>query len=72
MTENIDINDKQIKVVLKQYGAILQYRSITNGAFGFIDKEGSKEINKYISIDEVKYDTKITDFAMGNLKEYVL
>jgi hypothetical protein len=57
-TENIEINDKEIKVVLKQYGAILQYRSITNGAFGFIDKKGSKEINKYISKNEVKYDKK--------------
>jgi len=55
-TENIEINDKQIKVVLKQYGAILQYRSIINGAFGFLDKNGDKGINKYINLKEVKYD----------------
>lgn len=54
--DSMDINDNGIKLILKPYGAILQYRSIINGAFGFLDKEGSKEINKHISLDEVKYD----------------
>ncbi|MEA5096582.1 MAG: DUF4179 domain-containing protein [Sedimentibacter saalensis] len=55
-TENIEIDDNQIRVILKPYGAILQYRSIINGAFGFLDKNGSKDINKYINLKEVKYD----------------
>jgi hypothetical protein len=55
-TESIEIDENQIKVTLKPYGAILQYRSIINGAFGFIDKNGDKKINKYINLKEVKYD----------------
>ncbi|MEL7648696.1 MAG: DUF4179 domain-containing protein [Sedimentibacter sp.] len=55
-TESIEIDDNQIKVTLKPYGAILQYRSIINGAFGFLDKNGSKGIGKYINLKEVKYD----------------
>lgn len=62
-TENIEIDDNQIRVILKPYGAILQYRSIINGAFGFLDKNGSKDINKYINLKEVKYD-KQTGYAV--------
>jgi len=54
--ESIEIDDTQIKVTLKPYGALLQYRSIINGAFGFLDKNGDKRINKYINLKEVKYD----------------
>ena len=54
--EDMDIDGNEIKIILNPYGAILQYRSIINGSFGFVDKEGSKNINKYISIKEVRYD----------------
>ncbi len=56
MTESLEIDDNHLKLTLKQYGAILQYRSIINGAFGFLDKSGSKNINKYINSNGVKYD----------------
>ena len=54
--ERMDIDSNEIKIILNPYGAILQYRSIINGAFGFVDKEGCKDINKYITIKEVRYD----------------
>ncbi|NYB72739.1 DUF4179 domain-containing protein [Sedimentibacter hydroxybenzoicus DSM 7310] len=42
MVESIEFGSERAKIILKPYGAVLQYRSIINGAFGFLDKEGSK------------------------------
>jgi|GEM_PF-2335352 len=56
ITESLEVDEKQLKLTLKQHGAILQYRSIINGAFGLLDKTGSKNINKYINLNGVKYD----------------
>ena len=56
---------------------ILQYRSIINGAFGFLDKGGSKEINKLITLEEVKYDKStgnatITGYLNDNTSDKLL
>ena len=75
--DNIDINENEIKIILKPYGVILQYRSIINGAFGFLDKGGSKEINKLITLEEVKYDKStgnatITGYLNDNTSDKLL
>ena len=52
--ENIEFNKEETKITLKPYGAVLQYRSIINGAFSPVDKEGLQiDVNGLIT---QKYD----------------
>ncbi|WP_313164135.1 DUF4179 domain-containing protein [Sedimentibacter sp.] len=52
--ENIEFNREETKITLKPYGAVLQYRSIINGAFRPVDKEGSQI--KFNGLITQKYD----------------
>jgi len=54
--EDLEIDKKGLAIKLKPYGVVLGRLGLTNGGFGLLDKNGSDEINKYISFSNAKYD----------------
>lgn len=53
--QSVMIDNNKIKITLKPYGVILHYRSIINGAFGIVDKNGE---DANISFENIEYDKR--------------
>lgn len=56
IVEGLETDKKGLAIKLKPYGVVLGRLGLTNGGFGLLDKNGSDEINKYISFSNAKYD----------------
>lgn len=54
--ESFEADNEKYSLKLKPYGALLGNRNLTNGGFGLLDKNNSKEIGRYISSGPGKYD----------------
>lgn len=54
--QSVYLDNSEIKITLKPYGVILHYRSIINGAFCILGKDGKEGTNMNISLQGPEYD----------------